>query len=411
MPFMDNMNNAAGLLSSGNPMLDIGLGLLAQSGPVVGAPAPSLGQAFGNASQFASQREQGRLQTQAYRDKLQQDKDRREAMSQLQGLLGSTTEFLTPANNNMLSPTGEPVGRNVSQVPVAQTPEGRQQMLGLLGQVAPEAMAQGLLGQMFPTNTGPRLSTQLQDLQHLYPNASLEELQQMYQNMQGDDIDDLLKRLQVEEIISDRDSEAEDEAEQENLASTSFDAFGDVVSTIAESNAALAGTFLEPGRVGTQGGVRQTIASLTDEFSGNRNNLNTQLDNFESASAALINLLSEGAGTDAARRLIELEKPSAANTPESNARSLLRIIDEVRSEHQAQGTEMNPETIEALDSLIPVLEAQAEGNWERDNQVRATVEDIQGYSAEQVQNLFQNAEDLSIRQLRALGQRAEALGL
>ena len=63
MPFMDKLGQAAGLLSTGNPMLDVGMGLLAQSGPVVGAPAPSLGQAFAGASQYASQREQGRMKT------------------------------------------------------------------------------------------------------------------------------------------------------------------------------------------------------------------------------------------------------------------------------------------------------------------------------------------------------------
>lgn len=224
MPFLDNVGKAAGLLSTGSPMLDIGLGLLAQSGPVAG-PAPSLGQAFAGASQFAQQREQGRLRTSAMREALNERTRRNEAMGQLQGLLSGTTKV--PAGD-MLSPTGQSAGyRNV---PTISTPQGQEQMLGLLGQIAPEAMAQGLLSQMFAQNEPPRLSTQLNDLLYLHPDMSRDEVAQLYST------NDPEKAAQLEllriNLLNAQNQREQDLAERE-LANLSAGIHGDkMLSTI-----------------------------------------------------------------------------------------------------------------------------------------------------------------------------------
>jgi len=115
------MNNMGGLLAHGNPIMDIGMGLLSASGP--SAQPVSFGQAIGQAGQFASQRDQARMQNEFMRDRLRQQQAQQQATTKLQSLLTS---------------------------PELQTPQGQQEMLGLLAQVAPDQVAGGLLGQYFP---------------------------------------------------------------------------------------------------------------------------------------------------------------------------------------------------------------------------------------------------------------------
>lgn len=130
-----------GLLTQGNPMMDLGLGLLSQSGPVVGAPAPSLGQAFGNAAQFVSQRDQQRFENNAIRGELAAKQNQREAMSRLPGLLSDP---------------------NATQ----------DQVLGLLATGAPEVFAQGLMGQYFAQADAPRTGTDYNTFKALNPHLA-----------------------------------------------------------------------------------------------------------------------------------------------------------------------------------------------------------------------------------------------
>lgn len=129
------MNRLEGLLSGENTLGNLGIGLLAASGP--STQPVGLGQILGSAAQFASDRQQQAHANQIMRDQLSQRKKQQGAQEKLSGLLSS--------------------GETVDQ----------QQMLGLLAQADPQAFTQqmqsGLLGQMFakpqkPTGTEAKLS-------------------------------------------------------------------------------------------------------------------------------------------------------------------------------------------------------------------------------------------------------------
>lgn len=423
MPFMDNVGKAAGLLSTGSPMLDIGLGLLAQSGPTYG-PAPSLGQAFAGASQFAQQREQGRLRTSAMREQLNQATRRNQAMQELQGLLGATTEVKTPATNNMLSPTGGSVGSNISQVPTMQTPEGQQRYMGLLGEIAPEAMVQGLLAQQFSSQS-PRTSTELNDFQAIsgmspsdpgFMEAFAQYRQSNVDPMQTLQMQNLM--LEIQDRLNSRDEAESEQIEEARLAANSFDSVVSTIAGMAEANANLAGTFLETGALGAGSGTRRSISSLIDEASrvfGNGEraglDLETNLDNFNTLSNNLVDLMVEGLNTDASRQIRQATKPNANLTPEANASAMLRILDETRRAHAAQGTEFNPETLQAIEQLRPVLEAQARGEWSGQDQMRTDAQAVRGWTADQVRSSLNNFRGFPQDVQQALIERAEELGL
>lgn len=85
--------NRMGLLAQGNPMLDIGLGLLSASGPSL--MSVSLGQAMAQGSQFASHRDRERVQNQFMRDKMEQQKLEREARQRQSEARDELTGLLT----------------------------------------------------------------------------------------------------------------------------------------------------------------------------------------------------------------------------------------------------------------------------------------------------------------------------
>ena len=128
---------------------DIGMGLLSQSGPVVGAPAPSIGQAFAHSMQYANSRDIERMQLQAMRDQMTQQKRRGDAITELQAMMGSNTTIQGPTTS-VAGMGGESIGSIPgyrASVPTIATPQGQQQMMGLLADVAPEQFVHSMIEQ------------------------------------------------------------------------------------------------------------------------------------------------------------------------------------------------------------------------------------------------------------------------
>lgn len=146
-----------GLLAGGNPLFDVGVGLLAASAPRPGGVG--FGEALANAMQFASQRQQQALQSQIQREALLQRQRQQQALAQLPGILtGMTTVEDAPttiAADDPMGITATIPGRR-EQVPTIQTPEGQQQLIGLLSQIDPSAVTQSILQRVMPQPTEPR---------------------------------------------------------------------------------------------------------------------------------------------------------------------------------------------------------------------------------------------------------------
>src|SRR5690554_572352 len=93
-----------GLLSGASPIGNLGLGLLAASGP--SAQPRSFGQVLAQGSQFASERQRAAMETQAMRDALAQQKRQQEAQAQLAGLLSGTSAVNVPSTQQITAMDG-----------------------------------------------------------------------------------------------------------------------------------------------------------------------------------------------------------------------------------------------------------------------------------------------------------------
>lgn len=111
--------NISGLLGDAlsNPLFNLGIGLLAAGGP--STTPVSLGQALGQGAQFANRAQQQALQNQLIRSRLEEDARKRGALERLRGAFAGN------------------------------------ETLGLLAEVAPDAVAKGLLAQAFPEPLSP----------------------------------------------------------------------------------------------------------------------------------------------------------------------------------------------------------------------------------------------------------------
>jgi hypothetical protein len=249
----------AGLLADPR-LMDIGTGLLSQSG--YSATPITFGQAMGGAMQFANQREADRVGLESARTTLAQQKQRQQAMSEIQGLLQPVNQpysRVTPGTGPLAQPQSQ---MGVQSVIPAQTPEGQSKMLGLLSQVAPEAMTQGLLAQMFKEQEPTRVSTDLNTFRALNPSITpgsdaersgyMAFLQQKEPQagpealMQQAELALLVERLEAARM----EREGAERTESQDRATTRRNIITDLshLEEMSDLTDRLEGTFLETGR-------------------------------------------------------------------------------------------------------------------------------------------------------------------
>lgn len=201
-----------GLLSGSlnSPALNLGVGLLSAAGPST-VPV-SFGQALGRGLQFAQSAEQQSLRNQAIRSQLSQRSQKQAAAKQLQGLLGD-------------QPNG--------------------QMLGLLGQMAPGATAQGLLSQMFPRSNS---TLQLLDAAGIDPDSK-EGQDIIRQKLTGgaEQLDATLKLLQIQKAQREAAESNIERVRKEADAKVSVLTGIDRLKEVVKLNSSLAGTIGETG--------------------------------------------------------------------------------------------------------------------------------------------------------------------
>lgn len=228
---VDFSQQMTGLLNS--PLLNLGVGLLAAGGP--SAQPVGFGQGLQQALGFAQERQQGLLRNELLRQGLRDRQAQQQARTQLTqaagGLLGATD------------------------------PQQRQ-ALGLLAAAAPQAFAQGLLGQMFQQ---PRAEpADIRTMRLLGLPLTPEGFAEL-QGLKGDD-DTLLRRIQAaqaglqtqiaEENL--RSKRREREEAEKTAARTRLDGqtavrrgIGNVIELTGLVDR-LEGTFLETGGGGDQ---------------------------------------------------------------------------------------------------------------------------------------------------------------
>lgn len=298
---------ANGLLSNvmGNPMFNMGVGLLSASGP--STTPVSTGQALGQGVQFAQNAQQTAMRNQLVRSRLEQDARRRAATQKLGGLLGGGEQGST---------------------------------LGLLAEIAPQQVAQGLIGQMFPQE---RAETSLvRNMRAAGIDPKSEEGQGIVrQNLAGqgtnDQLDQMLKTMQIQNMQQER-REAQTTRQRER-ADAKISVIGGVerLREVAQINDRLQGTLGETGLGANE--LRSLaagpISALTSALGGDAQRARQvaadlgrfeQLTTNEAVSSLFGGEVSAGTITDAKLGTFLKTKPGSSQLPETNRRIIADML-------------------------------------------------------------------------------------
>lgn len=312
-----------GLLGS-PAALNLGLGLLSQSGP---STTPiGFGQALAGAAQFASGREAQQLQLEAARKKLSDDKRRREAMNQLQGLFQPE-----------MSPG--PVVGQIGPAPI-DTPGGQNQLMGLLGEISPQTFVQGLLAQQ--TQQPSRTSAAFNDFLATGGNPSDQaSFLQFQQDRSGSDAQQqaelaLLTARLTEQIRSTRE-ETTTQAGTDNAIDQGITTGLESLRKMANLNERLTNTALETGlpltdvRRAVAGGI-QGIQQLFGQDTAVTRRLTSDFDSFKKfATDFTVESMERlsGAGTNFRLQSLIDSNANISASPETNALIIAGNIEEL----------------------------------------------------------------------------------
>jgi hypothetical protein len=260
----------------GNPVFNMGVGLLAAGGQRPG-PRVSFGQGMAEASQYANSAQAAHNQLQQQRNLLGQKK----LYQEIGGLL-------SPQMSK--GPVVGPIGP-----PAVDTPEGQSKLIGLLGQVAPDATANALLNRALSSSRQPTLSRDLNDFMYLSQNPEMMGAYQQYRQSNQDPTEarrEQLLTLQVQQALQELSQGRESQAQQR--ANTQLSTIRDLenLKKLAERNNALRGTFLESG-LPARGLARSalgTVQGIQDAFgvdSSAARRVNSDFDDFDKLASNL----------------------------------------------------------------------------------------------------------------------------
>jgi hypothetical protein len=303
-------------------MFNLGIGLLAAGGPRRG-PKISLGQGFAEASQYANTMQSQYNELQAQRQQINQQ----QVFKQIGGLLSP-----------QMSPG--PVVGPIGPAP-ASTPQGRQQLIGLLGQVAPNAVASSILSKVLAEPQQPTLSRNVNDFLFFQNHPELKEAFQHFSENNRDP-EAILRQQELQLRVENQLQEMSErnETRAQTTAQTQISALKDLedLKKAGEANLNLIGTFLELG-VPARGLARTvlgTVKAAQDALgldSANAGRVITEFDNFQKLSSNItLNSLPRFTALGAINSS-ELEQVVQANaqigaSPETNA---LIIADAIRT--------------------------------------------------------------------------------
>jgi len=259
-------------------------GLLEKFGPTLqgigGALAvganPLLGLLAGPG--IKASRDRRALENEALRGGVDQQRRIAEAQDQLQGLLARTTK--QPDRQIPLERLDGPPTTTTIQgrfEPTVSTPEGQRELLGLLGTIAPQQAATGLLSR--DQRAAP---ADIRTMQSLGIPLTPEGFK-AFNELKGDDIDSLtgrldaeIKLLQLQRETAEEKERLKDEVQDKQRFANSVNRNLSNIDNLASLNRNLQGTFLETGlplsdiRRATQAGaagIGQLLGADTKEAS------------------------------------------------------------------------------------------------------------------------------------------------
>lgn len=299
---------------------------------------------------------------------LQAMRRQEEALGQLPGLLGPA--MAQPVADSLMGPPA-PGQERATDVMNAQ-----QGLLGVMTQIAPEQMAQGILGQMFQKPAKPTAFQQnvISAMGEFTPEAIREYNRLTEDPGEATARAQALADLERARIDLERSrAELEREDDEDRLARARREqAANSVLSsgkTILSSVDMLEGTLLEPGTLGIEGWkMFRQGESLFNRLRGREDLSQAQqaeiaaLDNFDSAAADMVvNLaLSAGLTSATALNLYTDAKAGIDDQPGSIRRVITKAMRGVLAEADATGAKV-PDR-EKINKLLESIESSRESS-------------------------------------------------
>jgi len=367
------INNTAtphinGLL--GNRAFNLGVGLLAESGPQYGQRR-SFGQVLAGAQQYANNAQAQHQNLQFNRNALQQQHQQQQAIKQFQGLLKQPPAASVP-------PSIRRPGAIQSQ---------NNQMMGLLGQIAPGQMAQQMIAQQF-ANPNPQTSASFADWVAMGGNPQdIEGFAKFKSGGRGDlqALQAQIEMMRLQQMERDADSQAEEERVSTLSRRRGITSSVNTIASLAEDLQTISGTFLEPGMVAPElrrdmsavgTAVRSALGGNTEEakkviaaYDRLNKNLNSLvLDTIDSHSGGLTN-----------PQIAILQEASASTNirPEAIANILNTMLDarsfsaELEKDWELSNPDVVGSTRGILNSIsFPSTSNQNEVDW---NEINASI--------------------------------------
>lgn len=363
-------NGIQGLLA--DPAANLALGLLSAGGP--STQPVSLGQGLAMGAQMASEREREALRNEALRQEMRSRQRREKALERLPGLLGERTMAQGPGTQVR---SDDPLGVNVDvpgrrgMIPTTNTPEGQQELMGLLGQIAPEQVTASLLSPQQQQRAEPapvRIARVLAD-----PNESQEVKQSIREQLESRGMDEqlanMLKTLQIQQLQGELQS-AEKEGERNEVeARISVLNADEALKEAVQINDRLRGTAGETGLgfnelrrmalgplsllVGAFGGDEQRarqVAADVQRFE--------QLTTREGLQALFSGQVNAGTLTDSKMTNYLRTKPGLNRLPETNAEILADMLQDNLDRATTLGIELPDRR--ATEQLIETLRSRGE---------------------------------------------------
>lgn len=335
----------------GNPQFNLGVGLLSQAGPSL--QPISFGQALGGAMNFATQREAQGLRLEAQRQALEANKRRQNAMTELGGILQNPAQNVPAAIRNPNAAANE-----------------QQQIMGLLGQIAPEQMAQGLLGQVFAKPDTPTTSRLFNDTRAMFPQMqpgtpefvqAMQQVQQMQNPVdQQEQARNALLIAQLQSQVADNQATAQERRQQEHQIQSGISSGVQDMLKAWDVNARLEDTMLQSGlpgndiRRGLSGAMEAALSAFGRDDSRYRQ-MNSDFDIFKKISRDFAtNSMQQLGGSGGAFRLQTLIDANAnqAASPDANAYVIASNLQELLTQARANGVQLDPQFQRKAEQIV-----------------------------------------------------------
>lgn len=305
---------------------------------------------------------------QGHKDRrLAENEERRrriEARRGITGLLGESTTVQAPPRVGTLEGVDQDELISIpsprQSVPSYQTPEGQQQMLGLLSQAEPEAFAQAMTGGLLSPSVKDPMRMKIRALEDALGRPLAESELLAISGADGKDasLTDLLATIQAQTMQQDleqarREAESQsrqtvtDRMDRHRLVRSEVDA----ARRLYELNTALTGTLLENGFteipfIGNWGEIENTIRSRFGENSAVYRQARDFQDEFkklaENIGLGIGQAKGLTSGTVAQLGSIERMKPSTAVTDIANNKIAAQHIETMLHQDEVERTFGNP---------------------------------------------------------------------